>query len=622
MVAMQTQQIDLERLSRLHQQLIELRQAVLNQAEALLLSMADRLTPEGGSPSARNLACYLALRSHDLRDLQDELTTFALSSLGRSEAHVLDTLDKLCLWLSMALDLPLPPVTTPPPVDFETGQTLLAQHIEALLGPLTQARPIHIMVTLPAFAATEYSLLEELLHIGVEWVRINCAHDDREAWARMVGHLRHAERVTGKHCRILFDLGGQKLRIGSLSSRPGILHLKRKRDRQGLTEAPAALILTASDMPLSTHESRPMLQLPAVWFEQLRPGDRLRFTDMRGKKRHLEVVERLEPNHLLAHCQRNAYLDASTEFQLLKHRSKERGEKNDQHFCADALPSEAISLLLHPGDRLLLLRDPAAEARIDEMPPAIPITLPQVLDFLKPGEPIWFDDGKIGGVIDQTDAVGTIVTITHTAPGGSQLRADKGINLPESLLDLPALTDQDRLDLDFIVNHADMVGFSFVQSLTDIDQLICALTERNAQRLPILLKIETRQAVTQLPSMLLGSLDRHPIAVMIARGDLAIEAGGERMAELQEEILWLCEAAHLPVIWATQVLENLTKKGVLSRPELTDAAASARADCVMLNKGPHIIEAVKTLDDILTRMQGHQRKKTARLRALHWSDRG
>ncbi len=107
------------------------------------------------------------------------------------------------------------------------------------------------------------------------------------------------------------------------------------------------------------------------------------------------------------------------------------------------------------------------------------------------------------------------------------------------------------------------------------------------------------------------------VGVMIARGDLAVEVGYERLAEVQEEILWLCEAAHLPVIWATQVLEGLAKEGIPSRAEITDAAMSERAECVMLNKGPHIQEAIVVLDNILGRMQAHQSKKTSMLRQLH-----
>ena len=89
------------------------------------------------------------------------------------------------------------------------------------------------------------------------------------------------------------------------------------------------------------------------------------------------------------------------------------------------------------------------------------------------------------------------------------------------------------------------------------------------------------------------------------------------MAEVQEEILWVCEAAHCPVIWATQVLETLAKEGIPSRAEITDAAMGHRAEAVMLNKGPHILRAVQMLDDILQRMEAHQMKKQSMMRELN-----
>jgi pyruvate kinase len=88
-------------------------------------------------------------------------------------------------------------------------------------------------------------------------------------------------------------------------------------------------------------------------------------------------------------------------------------------------------------------------------------------------------------------------------------------------------------------------------------------------------------------------------------------------AELQEEILWMCEAARCPVIWATQVLESLTKSGSPSRAEVTDAAMAEGAECVMLNIGPFIIDAMPTLAQLMARMRGHQFKKMAMLRALN-----
>ncbi len=134
-----------------------------------------------------------------------------------------------------------------------------------------------------------------------------------------------------------------------------------------------------------------------------------------------------------------------------------------------------------------------------------------------------------------------------------------------------------------------------------------------------MLKIETRTAFEHLPVILLQAMRSGNVGVMIARGDLAVECGWERLAEVQEEILWVCEAAHVPVIWATQVLENLAKTGAPSRAEITDAAMGERAECVMLNKGPHLVHAVQVLDDILCRMEAHQSKKSARLRRLHLS---
>jgi pyruvate kinase len=130
------------------------------------------------------------------------------------------------------------------------------------------------------------------------------------------------------------------------------------------------------------------------------------------------------------------------------------------------------------------------------------------------------------------------------------------------------------------------------------------------------LKIETRRGFENLPEMLLKAMRTPGVAVMIARGDLAVECGFERLAEVQEEILWISEAAHCPVIWATQVLETLAKEGIPSRAEITDAAMGHRAECVMLNKGPHVVKAVLMLNDILERMEAHQTKKTSMLREL------
>jgi pyruvate kinase len=239
-----------------------------------------------------------------------------------------------------------------------------------------------------------------------------------------------------------------------------------------------------------------------------------------------------------------------------------------------------------------------------------------VFDAMRSGESIWFDEGKIGGVVEKVEGERALIRITQTRLVGEKLRANKGINLPDSNIHLPALTAKDLEDLSFVAQHADVIELSFANCADDLE-----LLQRNLERLggrqpAVVLKIETRRGFENLPDMLLTAMRSRCCGVMIARGDLAVECGFERMAEVQEEILWICEAAHVPVIWATQVLETLAKKGMPSRAEITDAAMADRAECVMLNKGPHVLSAVAVLDDILRRMQAHQAKKRSTLREL------
>jgi pyruvate kinase len=211
------------------------------------------------------------------------------------------------------------------------------------------------------------------------------------------------------------------------------------------------------------------------------------------------------------------------------------------------------------------------------------------------------------------------VIITQAGPRGARLGADKGINLPDSVLGLADLNEKDRADLEFIATHADIVELSFVQDPKTIQEVVDCISAHSDRSLGLVLKIETRLGFERLPTLLLAAMRNYPVGVMIARGDLAVECGFERMAEVQEEILWLCEAAHVPAIWATQVLETMAKKGTPSRAEITDAASAVRAECVMLNKGPYILPTVAALDNVLRRMEEHQHKKSARLRELRVS---
>jgi pyruvate kinase len=290
--------------------------------------------------------------------------------------------------------------------------------------------------------------------------------------------------------------------------------------------------------------------------------------------------------------------------------------------------SEGASIDVRAGDELVLTRRactgvPPKRNRNGqvEKPGVISCTLPAALDHLEVGQRVFFDDGRIQTVVERIRQNGDDfhLRVARTPKETIKLRAEKGINLPDTSTTVPSLTMEDRRALPFVVRHADAVSLSFVRRPEDVRALHAALDRLGRPNLGVVLKIETRAGFENLPGMLLEGLRRPPVAVMIARGDLAVEVGFVRLSEIQEEILWLCEAAHVPAIWATQVLDTLARTGVPSRAEVTDAAASVAAECVMLNKGPFVDEAVRVLADILCRMEQHRYKKRSLFRKLQVS---
>ncbi|MEZ5055702.1 MAG: pyruvate kinase [Saprospiraceae bacterium] len=254
-------------------------------------------------------------------------------------------------------------------------------------------------------------------------------------------------------------------------------------------------------------------------------------------------------------------------------------------------------------------------------PSTISTTLPEVFSDILPGQTIWFDDGKIGGVIKEVTEEKLLVEITNAAIDGSKLKGDKGINLPDTDIHLPSLTEYDLQTLPFVAKHADLVGYSFVRKPGDVKVLQKELKKLGREDVGIILKIETREAFDNLPLLIFRAMKSERTGIMIARGDLAVEVGWSRIAEVQEQIMWICEAAHMPYIWATQILETLAKSGVATRAEITDAALAARAECAMLNKGPYILDAVDTLRNVDMRMVAHHQKKMGALRPLHVAKR-
>jgi pyruvate kinase len=564
--------------------------------------------------SAANFVHYLELRRHDVRDLQARLAAVGLSSLGRSEAHVLATIEEVLSVLARLNGNE--PTERSAGVALVEGRQILAGNAILLLGAAAATRSTQIMVTLPTEAADQPELVSRMTEFGMDVARVNCAHDDTVIWQRMIDCVGATTRPNGHRPRIAMDLAGPKLRTGPLEPGPRVVRIAPRRDRLGFVSTPAEVWLTAVDDRDGVPTHATVVPVGDVnWILRRRPGDRLEFTDSRGALRHWEIVE-AQPDGCRATATQTAYVRTGLSIVC---RTADAGDS----VAVGELPEAEQMHRVEFGDVVTLTRS------LEPAPPTPPgsahrigCMLAAVFDQAKSGERVSLDDGKFGGVLIRVTPDEIDLRVTDVRPGGANLKAGKGINFPDTDLRLDALTDKDLDDLDFVAAHADLVNLSFVCHSSDVARIQAELARRDGVDVGIVLKIENATAFNNLPALLLRLMQSRRIGVMIARGDLAVEIGFERLAEVQEEILWACEAAHVPVIWATQVLDTLARTGQPSRAEITDAAMSERAECVMLNKGPHISEAIFTLDSILTRMQQHQYKKRSLLRRLQAWDEG
>jgi len=344
--------------------------------------------------SARNLVHYLALRRRDLRPLQLQLAALGLSSLGRAESHVLATVDavlEILHRLTGRRRRAIAPEAAP--VAFGMGERLLEGHTEALFGPATPGRGVRIMVTMPREAADDYAFVHDLLQRGMDGMRINCAHDDAAAWARMIAHLRRAEQALGRSCRVVMDLAGPKLRTGPLEPGPAVIRIRPRRDVFGRVSAPARIWLTAGTAPRpSPSPADACLPVPEAWLAHLRPGDGVKFTDARDSKRTLEVVDVTAGGCWLEAC-RTAYVVPGTVLRRDREGDDREGVVGDVSSIGNAID-------LQQGDRLILTRNlelgrPATRDGAGQVltPALIGCTIPEVFDTVRPGESIWWRPG-------------------------------------------------------------------------------------------------------------------------------------------------------------------------------------------------------------------------------------
>ena len=570
--------------------------------------------------SALNLVHYLGFRSFDIDQLQDQLRDLGLPSLSNVEGHVMKSLLSISSILNHLLGKP-GREKRKGIISIKKSKKILNRNTKLLFGYKSKKRRTRIMVTLPGSAGNDYTLVNHLMNLGMNSARINCAHDNPETWEKMIGNIRQSSDKLSKNCKVMMDLGGPKLRTGSIQAGPKIIHIKPEKDVMGKVVNPSRIWIAPPDIPPPDDTATAHLPVSEEWFRHIKRGDTIQLTDTRDKKIKF-IIEGKKGSGRWGYCFTSAYISSGTALKLFKPDNTEKLA----HEVGELLPLEQY-LNLKINDSLILHKDPkpGEPAQYDNNGKLlnhahVSCTLPEIFKDVKKGEPIFFDDGKIEGTIEEVSDEELLIKITYAKDTGGKLKADKGINLPDSDLKVSGLTEKEKKDLKFVAVHTDTVNFSFVNTENDVQQLFDELGKYET-KVGIILKIETQKGFKNLPRILLKAMQTFPIGVMIARGDLAIETGWKNFASIQEEILRICEAAHIPDVWATQVLENLAKKGVPSRAEITDAAMSQRAECVMLNKGVYIEKAVKMLDKILRRMQHFQKKKETMLPKLDDADK-
>ncbi len=571
----------------------------------------ERVHP-GFQQSARNLVYYRAMRGDDIRGLQKRLGWMGISRLAKAESHTLSSLFITRSVLTAFLtDEPIH--IQPAGLSIKEGNRLARVNAKALLGFRAKGRRTRIMVTLPGEAAEDYQLVRQMIAEGMNCARINCAHDGPEQWKKMIGHVRKASKKLKRNCRVAMDLGGPKIRTGELKPGPKVRKYRPQKDARGRILQPLEVwIGPAPHLGLEL----PHVPVSGAGLKVLKAGQRLYFRDARRKKREL-LITRTEADGCIAELYRTTFLETG----MFLYSDK---KKQARPFVIGELPAVESPILLKRGGWLRLHRsgEPGEPAEYDEKgnllrEAHVSCTSEEIFGQVQVGEPILFDDGMIRGVIRKVEEGQIWVEIIHTREEGGKLAADKGINLPDSRLSIRGLTEKDIRDLRFVAAYADVVNVSFVNSMLDVRELIEELEKlKAADKLGIILKIETKSGFNNLLEILLEAMRMHPVGVMIARGDLAIEVGWENIGRVQEEIMSLCQSAHIPDIWATQVLENMAKWGIPSRAEITDAAMAQRAECVMLNKGEYILNAIRLLDTILKDLEPYQEKNAPMLPAM------
>jgi pyruvate kinase len=229
-------------------------------------------------------------------------------------------------------------------------------------------------------------------------------------------------------------------------------------------------------------------------------------------------------------------------------------------------------MLLEAGDHLELHRQQPAGDNGNR----VTISHPEVLDVLKEGDHVYFADGTIHAQVEKNDPE----KVTLRVLVGAKLTSRKGLNLPMTNLNIPTITRKDRADIRFgIEQGVDIIALSFVRSAADIREAKRLIADAGAET-PVFAKIEKSEAIDCLDDII-AIAD----GVMIARGDLGVELGVEKVPVLQKRILRRAGQRGIPVITATQMLTSMITSPYPTRAEVSDIANAVLdgTDAVMLS---------------------------------------
>jgi pyruvate kinase len=559
--------------------------------------------------SAQNLIHYISFRKFDVRKIQEQLKDLGLTRFANAHGHIKASVLTIRYLLSLAATDNEREVLNKH-WSIQEGKKILERNTIDLLGDNSDKRRVRIMVTQPTASANDYEMVKKMVENGMDCARINCAHDSKDVWLKIINHVKRAAEECGREVKIAMDLAGPKIRTGKLAPGPRVLRFKPKKNVYGKVIEPSRIFLVSNSKYTGAADELP---LNIEMISKFQEGEVIRLIDARGKQRSM-VVMQCDEDRVEVEVWKTIYVSSETRLQL----------GTGEEYQVGNVPEIESSLLLKESDDIwvhkdeILGRNASYDAQGMLIEPAmISCQMPQVFEYIKVGDRVFFDDGKLGGFIREIHADAFKVHITSAHEKGAKLKAHKGINFPDSKLGFSGLTKKDKADLPFVAKHADMVNFSFVNRQEDVTELYDELKKLNAlDQMSVVLKIETQFGFENLVPILLEAMKSKNIGVMIARGDLAIETGWEHIGQIQQEMLAVCAAAHVPVIWATQVLENLAKSGLPSRSEITDATMALKAECVMLNKGPYINNAIALLNTILCTMESSQHKNESMLPKL------